>query len=92
MSKKTSFLAAWYIHTTETILLERYSSLGHLIWNSELFKQKEEAMFKLKKANLYSTAISSITAIFSWIQDNKQIKVIQWNLDITNLYITKSSV
>ena len=46
MSKKTYFLAIWYVHTTETILLETYSSLGHLIWISELFKQKEKAMFE----------------------------------------------
>ena len=45
MSKKTSFLATCYIHTTETILLETYSSLGYLIWISELFKEKEKAMF-----------------------------------------------
>ena len=47
MSKKTSFLATWYIHTTETILLETYSSMGRLIWISELFfQQKEKAMFE----------------------------------------------
>ena len=46
MSKKNSFLATWYIHTTETILLETYSSMGNLIWISELFKQKEKTMFE----------------------------------------------
>ena len=66
--------------------------MGHLIWISELFKQKRKQCLKLKKANLCSTAISSITAIFSCVQDNKQIKVIQWNLDIMNLHITKSLV
>ena len=79
--EKTSFLATWYINTTETILLETYSSIGHLICISELIRKQ------CLKANLNSTAISSITAIFSCVQDNKQIKVIQWNL-----FITKSSV
>ena len=98
MSKKNLFLATCYIHTTETILLETYSSLGYLIWISENFsRKKRKQCLQLKKANLYSTAISSITAIFSCVQDNKQIKVIQrnlniMNLDIMNLYITKSSV
>ena len=87
--EKTSFLATWYINTTETILLETYSSIGHIICISELIRKQ---CLKIKKANLNSTAISSITAIFSCVQDNKQIKVIQWNLDITNLYITKSLV
>ena len=92
MSKKNlSSLATWYIRTTETILLETYSSIyGSFNLNFWTFPVKEEALLKLKKANLYSTAISSITAIFSCVQDNKQIKVIQWNLDIMNLNITKS--
>ena len=46
MSKKNLFFATCYIHTTETILLETYSSLGYLIWISELFKQKQKAMFE----------------------------------------------
>ena len=46
MSQKTHFLATCYIYTTETILLETYRSLGHLIWISELFKQKQKAMFE----------------------------------------------
>ena len=86
MSKKNIFFGN-LIHSHNrdhfTGDIQLHGSFNLNFWT---FPAKKKALLKLKKANLYSTAISSITAIFSCVQDNKQIKVIQWNLDIMNLY------
>ena len=70
LRRKNFFLATCYLHTSTETMSERDIQFPGLFNFWTFQAKKENNALTLRKANLYSTAISSITAIFSCVQNN----------------------